>query len=150
MVNLCKCCNLYYKRRKLTPRCGFHNDGTFDDANWNCFILNMVRMQIRDASEVRFNDCHIAMDYLDDVALVMRWYKERGTTTECKVASDDFSYCDEDLDIVTAYRYLFRTHRPNVYDYLDKMGFNGFDYSDWYMSYEDFMKRAESETLLPE
>ena len=78
-------------------------------------------MQMRDASEVRFNDCHIAMDYLDDTAFIMRWYKERGRTTECKVASDDFSYCDEDLDLVTAYRYLFRTDRPNIYDYLERM-----------------------------
>ena len=150
MVDLCECCSLYCKRRKLIPKCGFHKDGTFDSANWNCFILNAVRSQIRNASEVRFNDCHIAIDYLDDVALVMRWYKERGRVTEAKVASDDFGWNDEDLDIVTAYRYLFRTSGPNVYDYMDKMGFNGFDYSDCYMSYEDFMKRAESESLLPE
>lgn len=151
MVDLCECCNLYCKWRKLIPKCGFHKDGTFDDDNWNCFILNAVRYQIRNANEVRFNDCHIAMDYLDDTALLMRWYKERGRVTEAKVASDDFAWSDVDLNIITAYRYLFRTDKPNIYDYLERMKAKvGVDYSECYMSYEDFMKRAESESLLPE
>lgn len=150
MVNLCECCDLYCKWGKIIPKCGFHKDGTFDEANWNCFILNAMREQIRNEMEVRFNDCHIAMDYLDDMALSIRWYKERGRIREAKVASDEFSENDANLDIITAYRYLFRTDRPNVYDYLERLKAKGVDYSDCYMSYEDFMKRAESESLIPE
>lgn len=145
MIDICKCCINECKALRLRPKCGFKQDGTFNEDNWNCLILNAVRNNMRKAAGVRFNEHQMMLDCFEDAVISMRWTKYRGRVTEAKIVFDDHSEHDKDLDVYTAYMYL----REKA-GYLEYFELCGTEWEGCEISYEDFMKHAESESLIPE
>lgn len=68
------------------PICGFNEDGTFKERNWNCATLNALRELLYDETDYRVsvssgNDHSVGVIHDSDAgSAILTWYKHRGRT----------------------------------------------------------------------
>ncbi len=113
------------------PGCGFNEDGSFREDNWNCFLLNAVRRLMNQHEEncpygkcwwdddqwqgVLYVPCgdnwwdEERSDYMGAVVL-MTWYKSRGRTDSFKIVSGDTIREGTEQDAIEILKILKQYH----------------------------------------
>lgn len=69
------------------PVCGFHEDGSLNENNWNCATLNALR-EMGEPNRVWCDDSNMTIVQRFDVGHgILSWYKDRGRTDDFRDGS---------------------------------------------------------------